>query len=105
MDPANLATVTDLIGPARVDVAGPELPGRALLLRVMFGWDDEAVTALFRLGSRVELVGSDAIRARLLRMARIALEHHGPGTERRDAEPEASPAAAAPIAAVAAGHG
>ncbi|HEU4673848.1 MAG TPA: YafY family protein [Candidatus Limnocylindrales bacterium] len=79
VDPGNLAVVTDLIGPARVDVVGPELPGNALLVRVRFTWDDEAVMALFRLGARVELVGSDAIRARLLRMARTALEHHAAG--------------------------
>jgi predicted DNA-binding transcriptional regulator YafY len=97
VDPSNLATVTDLIGPARVDVVGPELPGGSLLVRVRFTWDDEAVMALFRLGARVELLGSDAIRARLLRMARTALEHHAASTA-QDADGD-SPTAAAPPAA------
>ncbi len=92
VDPANLAIVTDLIGSARVDVLGPELPGGALLLRVRFTWDDEAVMALFRLGARVELVGSEQIRVRLLRMARTVLEHHRqgatPGGAAADLAPE-----------------
>ncbi|HEY3524457.1 MAG TPA: YafY family protein [Candidatus Limnocylindrales bacterium] len=101
VDPANLAAVTDLIGPSRFDVVGPELPGGAILVRARFAWDDEAITALFRLGSRVELVGSDAIRARLLRMARTALDQHGradegatgadDGATPDDAPPDAAP--------------
>jgi predicted DNA-binding transcriptional regulator YafY len=77
---ADIAGVAEAVGPERVDVLEPPnsakgADGRALL-RARFTWDDDALYAVLRLGPRVEIAGPDALRERLVRMARALVERH-----------------------------
>ncbi len=86
---ADVASVAEVVGPERVDVLEPPtratVPGAtggSALLRVRFTWEDDALWAVLRLGPRVEIAGPDALRERLVRMARALVERHEGKTSR-----------------------
>jgi predicted DNA-binding transcriptional regulator YafY len=92
----DVAAVSEMLGPDRVDVIEPpvEADGSALL-RVTFTWEDDALSAAFRLGPRVEIVGPDRIRTRLVRLARAIVDRYEKPAARRPTPGVATRAAAA----------
>ncbi len=94
-----IAAVADIVGPDRVDVVEPPAdPAGRALVRARFAWDDEALSALLRFGPSVELVGSDRIRHRLVKLARSVLERYETrpsSPNRRTARGQLAPIAAA----------
>jgi predicted DNA-binding transcriptional regulator YafY len=91
-----IAAVDEIVGGDGVEVVEPPAgAGTTALLRARFTWEDEAISAILRLGSRAELVEPRRLRSGLARLARSVLDRYG------EPAPERVPAALA----VAAGEG
>ncbi|HET7027087.1 MAG TPA: YafY family protein [Candidatus Limnocylindrales bacterium] len=83
---SDVAAVDETIGGDGIEVVEPGAsPGSPALVRARFTWEDDAVAALLRLGSRAELVEPQRLRAPLVRLARSVLERYAEAS--REQEP------------------